>query len=75
VEQKHDFDRGAQSFKVHLSGRTLLLKVGDEFIEDNSVAEILRQFDLWSLAELLGKGTELAVLVTRHGLETFDRDQ
>ena len=73
VEQKHDFDRGAQSFKVHLSGHTFLLKVGDEFIEDNAVAEILRQFGLWSIAEVLGKETELGVIVTRHGLETFDR--
>ena len=73
IEQKHDFDRGAQSFKVHLSDRTLFLKVGGEFTEDNSTEEILRLFDLWALAEVLGKETELGVLVTQRGLETFRR--
>lgn len=73
IEQKHDFDRGAQSFKVHLSDRTLLLKVGGELTEDNSLEEILRLFDLWTLAEVLGKETELGVLATRRGLETFRR--
>ena len=73
IEQKHDFDRGAQSFKVHLVDRTLLLKVGGEFTEDNSIEEIVRQFDLWALAEILEKETELGVLATQRGLETFRR--
>ena len=73
IEQNHDFDRGAQSFKVHLSDRTLFLKVGGEFTEDNSTEEILRLFDLWALAEVLGKETELGVLATQRGHETFRR--
>lgn len=73
IEQQHDFNRGAQSFKVHLSGRTLLLKVGGEFTEDNSIEEIIRHFDLWALADILGKETELGVLATQRGLETFRR--
>ncbi len=73
IEQKHDFDRDAQSFKVHLSDHTLLLKVGGEFTEDNSTEEILHLFDLWALAEVLGKETELGVLATQRGLQTFRR--
>ena len=74
VEEKNDFDLGAQTFKVLLSKSTLLLKVGDEFIGDNSAAEILRLFNLWSLAEVLGKENALGVLVTQKGLATFHRD-
>lgn len=73
VEQKYDFDRGAQSFKVHVPGGTLLLKVVEEFIEDNSVVEILRLFNLWALAENLGKEKELGVLVSQRGMERFQR--
>lgn len=73
IEQKHDFDQGAQSFKVDLADRTLLLKVGDEFTEDNSIEEIIRLFDLWALPEILEKETELGVLATQRGLETFSR--
>lgn len=73
IEQKQDFDRGAQSFKVHLSDRTLLLKVGGELTEDNRIEEILRLFDLWALAKVLEKEAELGVLATRRGLETFRR--
>lgn len=73
IEQKDDFDRRAQTFKVHLTNSTLLLKVGGELTEDNTLEEILRLFDLWALADILGKETELGVLATRHGLETFRR--
>jgi len=73
IEQKHDFDRGTQTFKLHVTDGTLLLKVGDEFIEDNSAPEILRLFNLWGLAEVLGKEKELGVLVSQRGLESFPR--
>lgn len=73
IEKKDDFNRGAQSFKVHLSDCTLLLKVGREFIEDNNIAEIISLFDLWALAEILEKSPELLVLVTHRGVEAFRR--
>lgn len=73
VEHKNDFDWSAQSFKVRLPDRVLLLKVEDEFIDDNATAEILHQFDLWSLAEILGKEMKLGVLVSHHGIGTFHR--
>lgn len=73
TEQMHDFDRGAQTFKLHVADGSLLLKVGDEFVEDNSTPEILRLFNLWGLAEALCKEKELGVLVSQHGLESFRR--
>lgn len=38
---------------------TELLKVGDEFFRDNGAAEILRLFNPRSLAEALGKESEI----------------
>jgi hypothetical protein len=74
IEQKYDSNRMAQSFKVHVIGTTLLLKVSDEFVGDNDIPEILRQFNLWALAEVLGNEKELGVLVSHGGLELFPRD-
>jgi len=75
IEERHDFDRGAQSFKIQVAGTTLLLKVGDEFVGDNDIAEIIRIFELGSIAEILGKGKNLGVLVTQRGVEPFNREQ
>lgn len=73
IEQQHDFARRAQSFKLHIVAVTLLLKVGDEFIDDNSTPEILRLFNLWGVAEVLGNEKEFGVLVSQHGLDSFRR--
>lgn len=73
IEQEHDFDREAQTFKIFRPNGTLFLKVGDEFVGDNSAPEILRLFDLWCLPKVLGKEKELGVLVTQRGLQSFRR--
>lgn len=73
IEQKPDFDRGAQSFKVHVPKATLLLKVGNEFVDDNDTAEILRLFKSWAIEEILSNEKELGVLVTQRGPEVFNR--
>jgi hypothetical protein len=73
IEQKYDFDRGAQTFKISMSKDALLLKVADEFVEDNGTPEILRLFGLWHLPEVLCKEKKLGVLVTQQGLELFRR--
>jgi hypothetical protein len=71
IEQKDDFNRGADSFKVHLADCTLLLKVGREFLEDNNIAEIISIFNPWALAQILEKNPEFLVLVTQRGVEAF----
>lgn len=73
IKEKYDFNIGAHAFKLHVAGETLLLKVRDEFAEDNSASEILRLFNLWSLAEILGKEQDLGVLASQRGLEAFHR--
>ncbi|MGH7233999.1 MAG: hypothetical protein ACREF7_00940 [Candidatus Saccharimonadales bacterium] len=45
IEQKYGFDRGAKSFKIEAAGSSLLLKISDEFIDDNNIDEILRRLD------------------------------
>lgn len=73
IEQKHDFDREAQSFKVHVTGATLLLKVTDEFTADNDIPQILHLFNRWAMADVLSKDKKLGVLVSGRGLESFRR--
>jgi hypothetical protein len=73
IEQKPDFDRGAQSFKVHAPKATLLLKVGNEFLDDNDTAAILRLFKTWAIEEILAKEKELGVVVSQRGPELFKR--
>ena len=73
IEQKHDFDRGAQTFKLHVADGSRLLKVSDDFVDDNSIADILRRFDQWNLTEALMREKQLGILATDRGLETFDR--
>lgn len=73
IEQRHDFDREAQTFKISVPNDTLLLKVADEFVGDNNTPEILRLFNLWCLPEALGQEKEHGVLVTQRGLELFRR--
>lgn len=74
IDKKHDFDRGAQTFKVHAVDGSRLLKVSDEFIGDNDILDILRRFDQWKLNDKLLREKQLGTLATEDGLETFDRD-
>lgn len=73
IEQRHDFDRGAQTFKISEPNDTLLLRVADEFVDDNCPSEILRLFNLWHLPEVMSNEKKLGVLATRRGLESFRR--
>ncbi len=73
IEQKHDFDRDAETYKVHVEKGTLLLKVGGLFTDDNDIPEILRLFGLFALADVLKEERELGILVTNNGLEKFNR--
>lgn len=74
ITQKHNFDRGTQTFKICSQDHTLLLKISNEFVDDNSIDEIFRQFDLWDLTKNLAREIELGLLVTQCGLETFTRE-
>lgn len=74
IEQEHDFDRGAQGFKIDVADGSLLLKIADEFIDDNDISEILCRFDTWKLCDLLRNEQRLGVMVTENGPFNFERN-
>jgi hypothetical protein len=67
IEQKHDFDLGAQSFKVHLANYNLILKVSDDFASDNNEAAIALAFKRWDVPALLQQNSQRIVLITNDG--------
>lgn len=71
IEEKNDSTRHA--FKIHIAGGSRLLKVAEEFADDNNVTEIRRQFDLWDVAGVLARESEQGVMVTQEGLRLFPR--
>lgn len=75
VEHREDFDRDAQSFKVHLDRGTLLLKISDDVLHDTTMAGIpafLGKHEAIERLESLG-GTGKGLLVSRNGLIEFQR--
>lgn len=67
IEQNHDFDLRAQSFKVHVPGDSLLLKVSDDFVRYNDEASLVASFRRWDVAALLKANSERIVLITSEG--------
>jgi hypothetical protein len=74
IEQRYDFDRGAQGFKIDVADGSLLLKVADDFIDDNDITEILRRFDKWKLHHLLRNEQRQGIMVTENGPSNFERN-
>jgi hypothetical protein len=75
VDQQNDFDRDAESFKVHLDKGTLLLKISGEFLHDVPADVLGQRLDALNtaqeLAKLLDSGTGL--FVTTKGLQGLTR--
>ncbi|MGH8403465.1 MAG: hypothetical protein ACRESO_08710, partial [Gammaproteobacteria bacterium] len=74
IEQKNDFDRGAQSFKIEVTDSSLLLKIAGEFIDNNNIDEILRRLDDWNICALLGSEPGFGIMVTENGPSPFERN-
>ena len=73
IEQQHDFDMCAQTFKVHIPNDFLLLKVSDPFIDDREIPGILQQFKYWNLPALLMQASHQIVLVGNEGFQFLPR--
>jgi hypothetical protein len=73
IEQRHDRERDAQSFKVHLERGTLLLKVGDAFVSDRAPDEIVAKLERWGVAAMLSRDRDTGVLVVTEGPSVFSR--
>lgn len=74
IEQHFNFDLKTQSFKIHCSDGPRLLRVGNEFLGNHDISEIMRRFQLWELSDILKKERELGVLITHHGPTKFSWD-
>jgi len=74
VEEKYDFDLSAQRFKIRRDKGTLLLKVGENFLDDNSESQIKDTLNNQKIAELLAENEELYVLVSNGPPSVFKRE-
>lgn len=73
VEEKYDFDRCAQTFKIHVGRESLLLKVGENFFGDNDEKKIVDCLEEWKVANILRENKGLGIFVGNGGLKTFNR--
>lgn len=73
IEEKLDFDLSAQIFKIHKEGHSLLLKVGENFLDDNNQEQIKNTLENQKIAELLEEDKKLGVLVTNDPPSIFNR--
>lgn len=74
IQQKNDFSLGARTYKILVPSGDLLLKISDEFIDDNDIADITRKLDRWNIIEELSNKYQLGILVTQNGISTFNRE-
>ena len=68
LEDKHDFSRGAQTFRIETENGILLAIFSEEFIEDNDSKAIISKIDKWNLTDQLRNNSSALVIVTNHGI-------
>lgn len=73
IEEKYDFDRGAQTFRIRVEKELLLLKVGEEFVEDNGEPEITAHLRRWDVGNLLRENSTLGIFVGNRAPVAFSR--
>ena len=73
IDEKYDFDRGAQTFRIRIGKDLLLLKVGEEFLSDNSEALIRTHLESWKVADLLRENKGLGIFVGNSAPMSFNR--
>ncbi|MHB9142590.1 MAG: hypothetical protein ACYC25_12015 [Paludibacter sp.] len=73
VDDKYDFDLGAQSFKIHFDKDLLLLKVDESFIDDNNEEEIKHVFDNKQIKSTLLKNKDKSVFIGSEGVKIKTR--
>lgn len=73
IDEKYDFDRGAQTFRVRVGKDLLLLKVDEEFLSDNNEAQIRAHLEKWQVVNLLRENKELGIFVGNNAPIAFSR--
>jgi len=63
-----------QHYKIQTENGLLMLKVGEEFIEDTSQEEIIQKLGEWEVPKLLKENSKLGILIKRTGANTFERN-
>lgn len=67
-DDKYDFSRGAQTFKVETEIGILFAIFSEEFIDDNDSKSILNKLDQWNLSDQLRNNSSALVIVTNSGI-------
>lgn len=73
IDEKYDFNRGAQTFRIRIGQDLSLLKVGEEFLGDNNEAQIRAHLENWKVANLLSENKELGIFVGNSAPMSFNR--
>lgn len=64
IEDRYDFDRDAQTFRLIKEKKFCLVTVSSEFLEDHSIDEILIWFDRYSLVKNIQQRNKTRFIVT-----------
>ena len=73
IDEKYDFDRDAQTFRIRDGKDLLLLKVGENFLSDNGKEQVRSHLENWSIANLLRENKELGIFVGNNAPIAFNR--
>ena len=74
VEHRNHFDSGDEQFKVHFEKATGLLKVGAEFLMDNSKEVIVSFLEKRNAAKEIKENPDKGIQAKTTGLSRYDRD-
>ena len=67
-EDKYDFSRMVQIFRIKTEDEILLALFSEEFVDDNDSNAILNKIDKWNLTNQLRDNPSALVIVTNHGI-------
>ncbi len=73
IDEKYDFDRGAQTFRIRAGKDLLLLKVGEDFLSDNDEAQIRLHLETWKIANIFRENKPLGIFVSNNAPIAFNR--
>ncbi len=73
IDEKYDFDRDAQTFRIRMGKDLQLLKVGREFFSDNNEADAKAHLDNWEVASLLQANKECGIFIGGSAPFSFNR--
>jgi len=73
IDEKYDFDRGAQTFRIRIARDLLLLKVGEEFLSDSNEEQVRSHLENWKVASMLRENKDLGIFIGNSAPFSFNR--